>query len=202
MINSGPESSRMTSDECLSAYYKYGGHSQLFAPCVRDSGQRGFFRFGSAATCYGQCKSELTSRINGQDLYDVSRDVHLQGSKICLPFDPSQVIKSLRQEQYVVSQFNENRGFVNNVLVRKIYYLLRENLPIPVSVRRQIQKIYFSDWRELCFPAWPVDCTVDNLHEELLKLSMQAQGLQKMPFIWFWPNRLPITLHVANPCSL
>jgi len=155
------------------------------------SGEPGFFRFGSAASCYGQCKSQLTSRITRQDRYDVSRDVHFEGSKICLPFDPTQVIKNLRNERYILSQFNGNGRIANNALVRKIYYLIRENLPIPISFRRHVQKIYFSDWQELRFPAWPVDCTVDNLHEELLKASMQAQGLQKIPFIWFWPDGAP-----------
>jgi len=43
-----------------------------------------------------------------------------------------------------------------------------------------------------------VDCTVDNLHEELLKLSMQAQGLQRMPFIWFWPDGAPSCLVMTH----
>jgi hypothetical protein len=172
----------------LSEYYRLPLEFPCFAQFPKLSGESGFFRFGSAAICYGQCKSELTSRITRQDIYDASQDVHFEGSKMCLPFDPSQVIKNLRNERYAPSQFKGKGRIANNALVRKIYYLVRENLHIPTSVRRHIQKIYFSDWQELFFPAWPVDCTVDNLHEELLKLSMQAQGLQRMPFIWFWPD--------------
>jgi hypothetical protein len=77
-------------------------------------------------------------------------------------------------------------GIVRSVLVRKAYYAVREFLP--VSVRRQLQKVYFSGWRELPFPSWPVDTTVDSLHEDFLRLSMKARGVQRVPFIWFWPD--------------
>ncbi|MFZ0883833.1 MAG: polysaccharide deacetylase family protein [Candidatus Acidiferrales bacterium] len=70
--------------------------------------------------------------------------------------------------------------------VRKIYYLFREFLP--VSLRRHLQRAYFRDWKELPFPAWPVDFTVDTLHEEFLRLLMETSGVKKVPFIWFWPE--------------
>src|SRR5207245_43790 len=34
----------------------------------------------------------------------------------------------------------------------------------------------------------PVDRTVDRILERLLVLSMKAHGVEKIPFIWFWPN--------------
>ncbi len=57
-----------------------------------------------------------------------------------------------------------------------------------MHVRRYLQRSYFNGWRKLPFPKWPVDFTVDNLHEEYLRLLMQARGVTKMPFIWFWPD--------------
>jgi len=33
-----------------------------------------------------------------------------------------------------------------------------------------------------------VDTTVDTLFERLLILNMRAQGLERIPFIWFWPD--------------
>jgi hypothetical protein len=33
-----------------------------------------------------------------------------------------------------------------------------------------------------------VDFTVDRIHQKLLALAMRAQGLEKVPFIWFWPD--------------
>jgi hypothetical protein len=51
-----------------------------------------------------------------------------------------------------------------------------------------LQKAYFSDWRGLPFPSWPVDFTVDTLHRELVQLLMTVGGVKKVPFIWFWPE--------------
>ncbi len=67
--------------------------------------------------------------------------------------------------------------------------LLRQpSAGLPVSVRRKLQEAYFRDWKELPFPAWPVDFTVDTLHEKLLRLLMETSGIKKLPFIWFWPE--------------
>jgi len=35
---------------------------------------------------------------------------------------------------------------------------------------------------------WPVDFTVNSVHEAFLRLTMRAQGYDKVPFIWFWPD--------------
>jgi peptidoglycan/xylan/chitin deacetylase (PgdA/CDA1 family) len=43
-------------------------------------------------------------------------------------------------------------------------------------------------WKEIRFPNWPVDCTVERVLERLLVLSLWAQGVEKIPFIWFWPE--------------
>jgi hypothetical protein len=48
--------------------------------------------------------------------------------------------------------------------------------------------MYLRRWDKIPFPAWPVDATVDLIHQKLLALSLRAQGLEKIPFIWFWPE--------------
>jgi hypothetical protein len=48
--------------------------------------------------------------------------------------------------------------------------------------------LYLSNWKKLKFPAWPVDCSVDNLQEQLMLLSLRASGAERIPFIWFWPD--------------
>ncbi|MGB6198125.1 MAG: hypothetical protein WBF35_01125 [Candidatus Acidiferrales bacterium] len=82
-----------------------------------------------------------------------------------------------------------NEVFAASEPIRKLYYLFRDALP--ASIRHQLQKAYFRDWRKLPFPAWPVDSTVDSVHEKVLRLSMQAAGIEKVPFIWFWPGGAP-----------
>src|SRR5262249_19995515 len=57
---------------------------------------------------------------------------------------------------------------------------------------------YFRDWEELPFPSWPLDFTVDNLHEEFLRLLMKSSGVSKIPFIWFWPEGSSNTLMMTH----
>jgi hypothetical protein len=45
-------------------------------------------------------------------------------------------------------------------------------------------------WRQLTFPNWPVDRTVENTAERLLLLALKAQNRTEIPFIWFWPDGL------------
>lgn len=69
---------------------------------------------------------------------------------------------------------------------------------LPFSLRRTLQRAYFRGWQNIRFPVWPVDFTVDTLHEELLKLAMKARGVQRAPFIWFWPNGAPSCLIMTH----
>jgi hypothetical protein len=48
--------------------------------------------------------------------------------------------------------------------------------------------MHLRDWDAIHFPAWPVDFTVDRIHQRLLALAMRAQGLERIPFVWFWPE--------------
>ena len=70
--------------------------------------------------------------------------------------------------------------------VRDAYYAIRPLLP--VAVRKYLQRIHLRGWEQIPFPRWPVDCSVETLLERLLILSLKARGVDRMPFIWFWPN--------------
>ena len=61
-----------------------------------------------------------------------------------------------------------------------------------------MQRAYFRDLERLEFPSWPVDFTADRLHESYLRLMMQVGGLQKIPFIWFWPDGAPNCLIMTH----
>jgi hypothetical protein len=104
-------------------------------------------------------------------------------SAIYLPFDPIEVIDNLRFERYV-----ETRGQKNPSAkaVRYAYYRARPWLG--VSARKWLQRLALRGWQKIEFPEWPVDRTVDRLFEKLLALSMQAQLVTRIPFIWFWPD--------------
>src|SRR5262249_52548370 len=119
--------------------------------------------------------------------YDALRDVRLRRGAVQLSFDAAQVVENLRTERYAASEFGSTRnGSRIPPFGQKLYYAIRDHLPI--WIRRQVQRAYLADWNRMSFPGWPVDSTVDRLHERLLALSMEAQGVERIPFIWFWPD--------------
>jgi hypothetical protein len=101
---------------------------------------------------------------------------------IYLPFDPSQVVDNLGRETYVE---NWRHGRFLSALAR-MYYFVRPALS--VGVRQYLQRFRLRGWDELTFPQWPVDCSVDNLLEQLLLLSLRSSGVERLPFVWFWPE--------------
>jgi hypothetical protein len=160
------------------------------------SGPAGFFSLGSQAICYGQCESGVSVRVEDSVLCDASKSIRITGSEIRLPFDPDQVIENLRRERYLGTLVTQRERIVTHEWIRKSYYLVRELLP--VSFRRHLQRAYFREWKELPFPAWPVDFTVDSLHEEFLRLMMESSGVKRVPFIWFWPEDAPSCLVMTH----
>jgi len=143
----------------------------------------GYFRFGPNITCYGQCSSGLPAKRLTDPLHDARGHVSIDGPAVQLPFDFAQVVDNLRYERYLINSLEEYRAI--NVL-RSMYYFVRPFMP--PSVRRSLQKLYFRDWDKAPFPTWPVDHTIENILEQLLVLSMKSRNIQRIPFIWFWPN--------------
>jgi hypothetical protein len=101
-----------------------------------------------------------------------------------LPFDAEEVVENLRRERYTAN-FRQEGNVLNEVL-RRAYYLIRPMLG--VGVRRHLQKLHLRGWREVKFPVWPVDVTVEHFHQRLLALCLKTQNLDRIPFIWFWPD--------------
>ena len=156
----------------------------------------GFFQFGQGNICYGRCKSGVAADLAGSSSFNALLDVRRNGTAIQLPFDFTEVIENLRQERYRQRSSRGLERFASTEPIRKFYYLIRKYLPF--RIRRQLQRIYFHDWKQVPFPVWPVDLTVDTLHEELLRLTMEASGVKKLPFIWFWPEGAPNCLIMTH----
>ena len=57
-----------------------------------------------------------------------------------------------------------------------------------LDIRKHIQRAYISGWEKIAFPSWPVDSTVERISERMLLSSMKAMNIDRMPFIWFWPD--------------
>ncbi len=160
------------------------------------SGDIGFFRFGAKNVCYGRSESGVAMDVASSREFDASNYVRCEGAAVELPFDFAEVVENIRLERYRQRMSLGSERFAASEPVRKLYYSIREYLP--TSFRRHLQRAYFSDWRNLPFPAWPVDFTVDNLHEEYLRLLMKASGTTRIPFIWFWPEGAPFCLIMTH----
>ena len=151
-----------------------------FVPRGELSSGEGYFRFGPDAMGYG--RSWSGGRKDGAGSHhDALLDTSIQDAKLMLPFDPTEVIDNLRLERY---PHLPRSGYEN--LLKKLYYWLR---PLTnQSLRKQIQRFHNRNWQKVSFPRWPVDTTVENICESLMLLSLEAKGLERIPFVWFWPR--------------
>lgn len=144
----------------------------------------GYFRFGPEAICYGSLTAGTVRPSPNDALHDALNDVVVQPETLHLPFDPDQAVEDLRFERYCGD--SRNRTFVAGTLATKLYYLARPWLS--VSVRRHLQRLRLAGWRSISFPRWPVDRTVEQVHETVLRLCLRAHAGKEIPFIWFWPK--------------
>lgn len=171
------------SSSALFEYYRCP-HEFLSSQAVAPSqGSHGYFGFGPDLHCYGQTSKDTSLTLNDA-LFEVSTQVRSEQSSVVLPFDPTQVLDNLRYERYV--KHTGRHRWLESLGAKKSYYWLRPLLP--VLIRRYFQQIYLRGWERLTFPAWPVDRSVDRLCETLLRLTMQTQHREPVPFIWFWPE--------------
>ena len=175
-------------NQALVDYYRLPPESLPFVTTTANgaSGNIGFFQFGINNICYGRCQSGVAADAASSRQIDALKDIRRCGTSIQLPFSFTEIVENLRRERYRQKTIPAGGLFGENMAVHKLYYFMRDFLP--VSLRRQLQRIYFRDWKELPFPAWPVDFTADTLHEEVLRLALEASGEKRVPFIWFWPN--------------
>lgn len=152
------------------------------------SANSGYFRFGED-TLYGRVNGLPATSAVGvlQNQMEVAEATASDGVAY-LPFDVTEVVNGLRHELYV----NGSRTRMESAL-SAVYYFVRPILP--VSARKHLQRIHLKGWDKLSFPSWPVDRTVDNALERTLLLSLRAQNVKQIPFIWFWPER-------ASGCAL
>lgn len=159
-------------------------YDQFISPSASVDGST-YFRFGRDITCYGAYPTLQPTKSAAGPLDDASQHVSIEAGMVCLPFEPSEVVDNLRYERFVEDW---RQGSPLSGLT-EIYYRIRPYLP--VGVRRHLQQVYFRGWQEIPFPRWPVDTSVDSLLEQLLLLSIQASGVEVVPFIWFWPEGAP-----------
>ena len=170
----------MSEDTTLIEYYQYpkGLFDLDIAGLLQESSgilQKGF--------CYRQTSISTCPTVNSNLFYD-SPPVYNHDQINSLLCNFAQVVDYLRYERYVGQLYPQR--WCEAAWIKKIYYLLRPFLP--VALRKQCQKRYLLGWDTIAFPRWPVDRRVDRLFEQLLMLTMRARHIDRMPFIWFWPE--------------
>jgi hypothetical protein len=166
-------------------YFRCPDEFASFQSLPEKSVSRGFFRFGSAI-CYGNLDTDqgsVSPRTIESDAMPAVESVRF--GKIGMHFDPDEVVENLRFERYVAR--GDREPFLHT-----IYYLLRPVLPL--SIRKRLQRLLFRQRLRHTFPGWPVDCSVDQIFEQLMELTLHASAQSEIPFIWFWPD--------GNDCAL
>ena len=167
---------------CPQAFFKFDLRGPL-------SSEEMSFRFGPGTVCFGRAHVGAPATE-----YDALSDVQVHDGRVSLPFNPSEIIDNLRLERYAKHPTQWGQ-FLYSAL-RKLYYSVRPLTTFPL--RRQIQKFYAHTQRNQGFPKWPVDTSVEDLSEKLLLLSMEANAVEKVPFIWFWPDGAKSSLMMTH----
>jgi hypothetical protein len=152
---------------------------------VKDglSENSGFFRFGQGVVGYGRYARHRPADSPRGQLRDAWADVESASGSVCLPFDLDEVVENLRLERY--TEDSHYSGPVNG-LIASVYYTFRPFLP--VAFRRHLQRAYLRNRSKIAFPNWPVDHTVDSIVRGSMHLLLRTQQLDRIPFIWFWPD--------------
>jgi hypothetical protein len=166
----------------LSEYYRIPDPWVRFSCSNTTAEETGYFTFGEKAVCYGRCASVPVVRSVKQSMPDAFRYAQVGENSVHLPFDLDEVVCNLQNERYTVAA-PANRM---QEMVRNAYYLLRPSLA--VRVRKYLQRVYLSGWKNIPFPNWPVDQSVGNIMQRALSLGIKASGTNWAPFIWFWPE--------------
>jgi hypothetical protein len=143
------------------------------------SSEETYFRFGPDTPCFGRTRIGAPSAG-----YDALSDVQVHDGRVNVPFDPGDIIDNLRLERYEIHGAQGDE-FLYSTL-RRLYYLVRPLTTL--ALRKQIQKFHARSGRMRTFPKWPVDSSVEDMSERLLLLSMEANGVDKVPIVWFWPD--------------
>lgn len=168
-------------NDCLIQYFRCPENYARLDLGGSLSRTSGYFRFGAGTTCYGKYAGHAPSYLPKEVLHDALSDTTLDGGTVRLPFDLKEVVDNLRYELY-----SQEASSPAETTMARAYYLVRPLLSVPV--RKHLQKWHFRDWDRLPFPRWPVDRTVDQMFGQTMLLSLRAQSLNRIPFVWFWPE--------------
>jgi hypothetical protein len=157
----------------LNGFFRLPEDAVDLGPPVSTRELPGYFSF-RGLTCYGN------SSVPGA--HRPGRQMGVVHS--CRDFNLPEIIDNLRLERY----HPKNGEALDPILrpVLDLYYRLRGRFSD--NARMLFQRLYFRRWQRIAFPAWPVDTSADCLMREALADAMRLRGVDRLPFIWFWPD--------------
>jgi hypothetical protein len=167
---------------CLTDYFRVPADFLPAFTTAAPASAQGYFHLGPETTAYGTLATQTPATTTDQPLPDATNNIEIKNNTVHLPFNPEEVLTNLRHETYM----GPDARSATTSLSAKIYYAIRPLLP--VNARKHLQKLRLRNWDKRPFPRWPVDFSADNLHNQLLQLSLRATGAERLPFIWFWPD--------------
>lgn len=176
----------LTVNQLLTEHFRCADAGVDFVVPSLGESRTGYFLFGEDVVCYGRTNTSRVARTVEQPLPDLYTAAQFEAGRCILPFDAVNTVENLRRERYLSDGRSGLKSEQFRGLASSFYYLLRPWLP--TSVRSQLQRRILKPRLKTKFPKWPVDRTVDRLLENLLAVYLKAQGQQKIPFIWFWPD--------------
>ena len=142
---------------------------------------QGYFRVAEETVCYGRCADGVSPEPPGHRLPQGSEARRDGTASLCLSFDPSEVLENLRRERYPHRQLSGWEG-----VMKSLYYTLRPLTTL--EIRRRVQQFHARRARNIAFPKWPIDTTVENLCQSVLRAVLATRAIERLPFIWFWPR--------------
>lgn len=149
------------------------------------SADSGYFRFGPDAISFGRTSTGYRTPDAEALLYGALPDLKAKDSTVLLPFNPTEIIDNLCTERYT-KNCRQSEWSWGLRFLRDAYYRLRPLMG--VGLRKHLQRVHASGWRNIHFPHWPVDTSVEQLSEALLLSAMKAKRVDRIPFVWFWPQ--------------
>ena len=156
------------------------------------SAESGYFRFDEL-TCYGRTSTGYRTATGDDNVCNITARAH--DGTVSLPFLPDEVVDNLRREHYAAASRPSIARKGVRRLMNSFYYAVRPWMP--VRVRKHLQRLYRRGSRNVAFPCWPNDTTVDDLMARLLALTVRHSG-QRVPFIWFWPNGATAAMTITH----
>lgn len=148
----------------------------------------GFGRLARNTRAYGPANGARIATRFPADIEGLSASAFAptQGTRVSLPFQLDEIVDYLRFERYLRPNSSAAGKYDRKSWLFDGYYLVRPLLP--VVLRKRLQRLGLRGWDKILFPRWPLDCSVEHILETGLGLLLQAHGVERIPFVWFWPE--------------